>query len=170
MTNLFQNNIVPTFPDITKIDFIKINKKYLKVILLNISLYLLLLLIGLILWDFYFLSEQIPNLKIYLYLCLIVVFLFLYTVFIIGFSKRKYAVREKDISYKSGILFKKTTTVPYNRVQHIEIDQGPFSRIFKLAAISVYTAGDSSDDLKISGILKEDAIQIKEFISNKIDG
>lgn len=170
MTNLFQNNVVPTFPDITKIDFIKINKKYLKVILLNIFLYLLLLLIGLILWDFYFLSEQIPNLKIYLYLCLIVVFLFLYTVFIIGFSKRKYAVREKDISYKSGILFKKTTTVPYNRVQHIEIDQGPFSRIFKLAAISVYTAGDSSDDLKISGILKEDAIQIKEFISNKIDG
>ncbi|WP_298765069.1 PH domain-containing protein [uncultured Polaribacter sp.] len=170
MTNLFQNNVVSTFPDITKIDFIKINKKYLKVILLNISLYFLLLLIGLILWDIYFLNEQIPNQKIYIYLCLILVFLFLYTVFIIGFSKRKYAVREKDISYKSGILFKKTTTVPYNRVQHIEIDQGPFSRIFKLAAISVYTAGDSSDDLKISGILKEDAIQIKEFISNKIDG
>jgi membrane protein YdbS with pleckstrin-like domain len=39
-----------------------------------------------------------------------------------------------------------------------------------LVSLSVFTAGDSSDDLKISGLIKEEAQQIKEFISNKIDG
>ena len=88
----------------------------------------------------------------------------------IGLKKRKYAVREKDISYEKGILFRSLTTVPFNRIQHVEIDEGPISRLFGLVSLSVFTAGDSSDDLKVSGLLKEEAKQIKEFISNKIDG
>ena len=79
-------------------------------------------------------------------------------------------VREKDISYKSGLLFKKTTTIPFNRIQHLEIDQGPISRFFDLAVLSVFTAGNSSDDLKIRGLKQEDAAKIKEFISSQIDG
>ena len=51
----------------------------------------------------------------------------------------------------------------------VEIDEKPISRIFGLSSISVYTAGDSSDDLEIKGIKKETALQIKEFISSKIN-
>ena len=79
-------------------------------------------------------------------------------------------VREKDISYKKGVFYKKITTVPFNRIQHVEIDQGPISRFFNLASLSVFTAGDSSDDLKVNGLLKDEAQQIKEYISNQIDG
>ena len=60
-------------------------------------------------------------------------------------------------------------TVPFSRIQHVEIDEGMFSRFFKLASLSVYTAGDSSDDLEIKGLSKEQALQIKEFISGKIN-
>ena len=67
-------------------------------------------------------------------------------------------------------FFRSLTTVPFNRIQHIEIDQGPIARYFDLVSLSVFTAGDSSDDLKVSGLLKEEAKQIKEFISTKIDG
>ena len=80
-----------------------------------------------------------------------------------------YVVRDKDISYKAGLFTKKITTVPFSRIQHVEIDEKPISRIFNLASISVFTAGDSSDDLEIKGINKEKALQIKEFISTKID-
>ena len=97
------------------------------------------------------------------------VFLLFAAFFIIGFSKRKYALRDRDISYKSGILFKSITTVPFIRIQHIEIDESPFSRFFNLAAISIYTAGDSSDDLGIKGVTKKEALEIKEFISQKIN-
>ena len=64
----------------------------------------------------------------------------------------------------------KTTTVPFNRIQHIEINQGPFSRFFDLATLSIFTAGNSSHDLKIRGIKISEAEKIKEFISSKIDG
>ena len=47
--------------------------------------------------------------------------------------------------------------------------RSPFSKLFQLASLSVFTAGDSSDDLKIAGISLVDAEKIKEFISQKID-
>ena len=80
-----------------------------------------------------------------------------------------YAIRNKDISYKYGLLVFKTTTVPFSRIQHVEIDERPISRFFNLAAIRIYTAGDDSDDLVIKGIQKQTALEIKEFISTTIN-
>ena len=90
------------------------------------------------------------------------------TFYIIGFSKRKYALRDNDISYKSGVFVKTMTTVPFSRIQHVEIDQGPISRFLGLSSLTVFTAGDSSSDLEISGIQNEQALKIKEFISAKV--
>ena len=78
-------------------------------------------------------------------------------------------LREKDVTYKSGVLIEKITTVPYSRIQHVEINEAPISRIFKLASLNVFTAGDSSNDLVIKGIKKEEALKIKEFINQQID-
>lgn len=167
--NSFINDLVEELPDISKIAFKSINKNYLKVILLNTVLTFGVLFVGLFLLITFVLAEEIPEYTSYLYIPLIIVFLLFATFFIIGFSKRKYAVRDKDISYKRGIIFKSITTVPFARIQHIEINESPFSRLFNLASISIYTAGDSSDDLGIKGITKKEALEIKEFISQKIN-
>ena len=94
----------------------------------------------------------------------------LITAFGIGFSRRKYVLRDKDVTYKSGVLIKKITTVPFSRIQHVEISEAPISRLFKLASLNVFTAGDSSNDLVIKGIKKEEALKIKEFINLQING
>ncbi|TXD46560.1 PH domain-containing protein [Polaribacter sp. IC073] len=169
MTDSFQNIAVTSFPDVTKIDFKLIDIRYLKVILLNTSLLFIALFIVL----FFINDKDIFELAEYsLWLSIAILVAFIVTLFIknIEFKQRKYAVREKDISYQNGFFFRSLTTVPFNRIQHVEIDEGPISRFFGLVSLSVFTAGDSSDDLKISGLLKEEAQQIKEFISNKIDG
>lgn len=167
---MFVNEAVSNFPDISEITFKTIDKKYLKVILWNILFVFSLILIALFLTDYFALFEEITNYFHFIYFfftaILIIVILFKF----VSFKKRKFLVREKDISYKSGILFKKLTTVPFSRVQHIEVDEGPLSRFFKLASLSVFTAGDSSDDLEIKGITKKEALEIKEFISQKING
>jgi membrane protein YdbS with pleckstrin-like domain len=166
---MFINETVSNFPNITEIIFKSINKKYFNVILLNVMLSFLTILIGFITINYLNLFEETT---IYFYLFYIGFVVFLITIVFIkffGFRQRKYAVREKDISYKSGIFFKKLTTVPFSRVQHIELDEGPLSRFFKLVALSVYTAGDSRDDLEIKGISKKEALEIKEFISQKIN-
>jgi len=166
---MFENEPVSDFPNVTEIIFKSISKIFLKVILLNASFVFCVILIGLILIDYFNLLEEFGDYFNLSYGAFIVVFSLVILLNFLGFKKRKYAVREKDISYKSGIFFKKLTTVPFSRVQHIEIDEKPISRLFGLASISIYTAGDSSDDLVIKGITKQIALQIKEYISTKIN-
>ena len=169
MVDSFLNIAVTSFPDITKIEFKCISKKYLRVLLINIFLIFILLFAALFFADYKGVFELLEN-SFWLYIGFFSFFLLTLALKVVGFKKRKYAIREKDISYKKGIFFRSLTTVPFNRIQHVEIDQAPISRIFGLASLSVFTAGASSDDLKISGLLKKEAKQIKEFISNKIDG
>jgi membrane protein YdbS with pleckstrin-like domain len=169
MTDAFKNIAVTSFPDITKVDFKSIEYEYLKVVLINTFAAFLVLFLVVYLGDYKGLFGLIEN-TIWIYLSLSLCFVFTLLLKTIEFKKRKYVVREKDISYKKGVLFRSITTVPFNRIQHVEIDEGPISRFLGLVSLSVFTAGDSSDDLKISGLLKEEAEQIKEFISNKIDG
>lgn len=169
MLDSFQNIVVSSFPNILEVEFKYINRKYLKVILINITFVYLSLLAAVFFLEY----KNILGLEeVAFWLFLLITILFIYTIFIkiIGFKRRKFLVREKDISYKKGVFYKKITTVPFNRIQHVEIDQGPISRFFNLASLSVFTAGDSSDDLKVNGLLKDEAQQIKEYISNQIDG
>ena len=169
MVNSFQNIAVTSFPELVESEFNPIDKKYLNVIVFYVLIVFFILIVGVFIVDFTKIIDISSNL-LYIYFSIIAIFAFTFFIQFFGFKKRKYVVREKDISYKSGLLFKKTTTVPFNRIQHLEIDQGPVSRFFDLAVLSVFTAGNSSDDLKISGLKKDQAEKIKEFISNQIDG
>ncbi|HIE45170.1 MAG TPA: PH domain-containing protein [Flavobacteriaceae bacterium] len=159
---------INNFPKIEDIEFKAIHKNYLKVILLNILLFLLLIIVAFS--TIYFTSNKIQEINLaYAITGIIILFSLITFYFYIGFSRRKYALREKDISYKSGVFTKTITTVPFNRIQHVEIDEGLFSRIFKLASINIFTAGAQGVDLSIKGISKEKANYIKEYITNIIN-
>ena len=79
-----------------------------------------------------------------------------------------YAIREKDILYKSGIFFRSVLIIPFNRVQHCETEQGPIDRSFGLTQLSLFTAGGSGSDLSIPGLTQEKANAIKNFITQKV--
>src|SRR5690606_7570665 len=85
----------------------------------------------------------------------------------IGYRRRSYALREKDLTYKKGWLFSATTTVPFNRIQHTEVSQGPLERRFELCTLNIYTAGGSTSDLSIPGLNEDEAQQLRDFISKK---
>ncbi|MDQ3016656.1 MAG: PH domain-containing protein [Bacteroidota bacterium] len=82
----------------------------------------------------------------------------------ISFQYMNYAMREKDISFSSGWLWRSTTTVPFNRVQHCDIKQGILDRRFGLSRLTIYTAGGQSTDLMIPGLLPDTAEKLKSFI------
>lgn len=169
MVNSFENIAVISFPELPENEFLSIEKKYLNVIYINFFILFFASISVVFLVDFTNIIN-ISAFSFWIYIALIIAFTIQFLILKIGFSKRKYLVRSKDISYKCGLFFMKTTTVPFHRIQHIEINQGPFSRFFNLAVLSVFTAGNSSDDLKIRGIKMTDASKIKEFISTQIDG
>jgi len=98
-------------------------------------------------------------------LLLLIAFSFFTTV--LGFKRKKYALREKDIIYQAGLFWRKYTVLPFNRIQHAEVHQGPIERIFDLGKLKIYTAGGSSSDLSISGLPIDKAQSIKHYILNK---
>ena len=82
----------------------------------------------------------------------------------ISFPYMGYAIREKDITYQSGWLWKSMTTIPFNRVQHCDIKQGLIDRQFGLARLTIYTAGGQNTEVLIPGLLPDTAEKLKTFI------
>src|SRR5688500_13683010 len=87
-----------------------------------------------------------------------------------SFKYRGYAIRDKDVLFRPGWLVRKVRRVPLNRVQHVSVQSGPIERLYKLASVSIYTAGAGAADFTIRGIREDKAQQIKEWISNQLNG
>lgn len=160
---------ISTLPKFEEVQLNSINLKYFRIILINISIFFGLLLIAFTALSF--LKEAFFSNRVWL---IIGVFLPVFYGFVIvmnyfSFKKRGYAFREHDVIYKSGLIKESTIIVPNNRVQHVALHQGFFSRLFGLAAVELFTAGGSSSDLEISGLVLAEAQKIKNMISIKIN-
>jgi hypothetical protein len=91
-----------------------------------------------------------------------------YLSIVIGFKNRSWAVREKDIIYRTGWLFQSTHIIPFVKVQHCIVRTGPIERFYGLASIQLLTAASHVGDISIHGLKKENAEQLKEWIMEKI--
>jgi len=97
-----------------------------------------------------------------------IVILYLTLISVLGFSRKGYLVRENDVSFKKGLIVYKQTSVPFNRIQHVEVNQGILGKIFKLSSVKIYTAGGTASDLSIPGLPVDTAQNLKAFLSEKI--
>lgn len=84
--------------------------------------------------------------------------------------RRGYVVRDKDLVYKAGVLWRSVKAVPYNRVQHAETASGPVDRRYGLARLAVFTAGGSGGDLRIDGLSSDVAERLRAHIAIKLAG
>ena len=75
-----------------------------------------------------------------------------------------FALRRHDLTYRKGWLYKKEVTVPYKRIQHVDVKQGFIERQYDLAKLNLYTAGGNSSDLTVPGLRLADAQQFKSYI------
>ena len=78
-----------------------------------------------------------------------------------------YAVRDKDLVYRSGVFWRSVTAVPFNRIQHVETSSSPLDRRFSLATLKLFTAGGSGGDLRIDGLHSERAEQLRALVLAK---
>ncbi|MCZ4695099.1 hypothetical protein DWB61_08875 [Ancylomarina euxinus] len=86
----------------------------------------------------------------------------------LGFPNKGYAIRQRDLHYRTGYLTHKVISVPFNRIQHVEIRQGFISKALNIAVLKIYTAGNSAHDLSLKGISLEMAEDIKQVITSKV--
>jgi len=86
----------------------------------------------------------------------------------ISVPRRGYVVRDKDIVFRSGVIWQSVTAIPYNRIQHVETSNTPLDRKFDVATLQLFTAGGSGGDLKIDGLGAEVAEQLRIYILGKV--
>ena len=87
---------------------------------------------------------------------------------VIAVPRMGYALREKDVIYKSGVLWHTVTAIPFNRVQHVEKTSTPLDRRYGLASLQLYTAGGSGGDLKVHGLPADTAESLRIYILEKV--
>ena len=170
MTKDFSNSIIlpDDLPAIKPSEFNPIDRKYLKLIFIRQTIaWIIMTLSGLVF--FLLAKEDLPNFIPWI-LGGILAAIYCYSIIIayISFPYRGYLIREKDIAYKRGLIKFKLTSIPFSRIQHVELIQGVITKQMDLASIKIYTAGGSSDDLSIPGLPIETAKQIREFLTGKI--
>lgn len=85
-----------------------------------------------------------------------------------GVAQKAYALRDKDVIFRSGWIIQKISTCPFNRIQHSSVSTGLFERKFGLATLHLYTAGTDDADLQIPGLKESEAYAMKEWITQKI--
>lgn len=146
-----------------------IERKYLGVKIVS-DIIIWLIFIGAIVGFTFFKEKKDGFLDEYFwYIIGVCVFLVLLTIVLdlLGFKWKGFVMREKDIIYRTGLIFRKKVHIPYNRVQHIEVNQGVLERYLDLAKLKIYTAGGSKSDLSIPGLKNQDALNMKAFILKK---
>jgi uncharacterized protein len=77
------------------------------------------------------------------------------------------ALRKHDMAFRSGLYWRKIVMLAFDRVQHVEVSSGPLQRKYGLASLKFFTAGGSGVDLKVDGLTRERAEQIRAYIIGK---
>lgn len=166
----FTNSLIlpKNLPETDGKTFTPLDKKYLKILFIRMSFFFVLLIGAFV--SFLLLSdENIPSIVIII-LALILTLSIACTGIIttLAFPRKGYLVREKDISFQKGLITYKLTSVPFNRIQHVEVNQGVLAKMFKLSSVKLYTAGGNASDLSIYGLPQDIAQKLKAFLSEKI--
>lgn len=166
----FQNQQldISLLPTVQDIQYESLDIAYRKVNIISTAIFFaLILIVYLIVSIFVHFLLSFPWILLFLSTWTLFTTLFM-VLSIKSYDYQGYAIRDKDIIYKTGIFFRSSLIIPFNRIQHCEIEQGPIDRLFGLAELSLFTAGGSGSDLKIPGLAQDRANSLKNYITNKV--
>lgn len=165
----FTNEVIDIdqLPKYEEVTLTSPHPKYWNVIVINICIFFLtggIALIALII-----LNKLITPYLYFILIAYLIILAITFILYYLSFKKRGFALREKDVIYKKGIIAESTTIIPLNRIQHVALNEGLFSRIYGLATLRVYTASGISGHIFIAGIPVEKAKVIKEALVKRLD-
>ncbi|MFW2348766.1 PH domain-containing protein [Qipengyuania sp.] len=80
------------------------------------------------------------------------------------YNARGYSLEQERLRVVRGVIFRADTVVPFGRVQHIDVGQGPLERAYGLATLTVHTAGTHNASVSLPGLRREDATAMREQI------
>lgn len=80
------------------------------------------------------------------------------------YNARGYQISADRLRVVRGIWWHSDTVVPFGRVQHIDVDQGPLDRALGIATMTLHTAGNHNASVRLPGLGHDLAIEMREEI------
>lgn len=82
----------------------------------------------------------------------------------LGWRSFRYGIGAREIVIESGILSRNRRSIPFERVQDIDIERGPLARLFGIARVKIETGGSAKDEGLLDSITLEEADRIRAAI------
>ena len=84
------------------------------------------------------------------------------------YQARGYQIGVDRLRVVRGLIFRSDTVVPFGRVQHIDVHQGPIERGYGLATLVLHTAGNHNASVSLPGLGHDDAMAMREDIRTHV--
>jgi len=75
-----------------------------------------------------------------------------------------YLEREDDLLVRRGVLVRRTSVVPYGRMQYVDVTAGPLARRYGLATVTMHTAAAATDAV-IPGLRDDEASRLRDRLA-----
>ncbi len=75
-----------------------------------------------------------------------------------------YLERADDLLVRRGVLVRRTSVVPYGRMQYVDVTAGPLDRRMGLATVTLHTAA-AATDASIPGLRSPEAARLRDRLA-----
>jgi uncharacterized protein len=75
-----------------------------------------------------------------------------------------YLEREDDLLVRRGVLVRRTSVVPYGRMQYVDVTAGPLDRRLGLATVTLHTAAAATDAF-VPGLRADEAARLRDRLA-----
>ena len=75
-----------------------------------------------------------------------------------------YLEREDDLMVRRGVLVRRTSLVPYGRMQYVDVTAGPLQRRYGLATVTMHTAA-AATDAYVPGLRADEAARLRDRLA-----
>ncbi len=78
-----------------------------------------------------------------------------------------YGVCDNELLMQKGVIWFKRVSLPYTRLQHISLSQGPVERKFGLHTLKCFSAGSGSAEIELPGLESRIAERLRQHLLAK---
>ena len=137
-----------------------LHPNYVKVVRLGTLLLALPFVAGALALEF---ADELPRGSFIVPILLLALYLIIRTP-LRRYQARGYQMGADRLRVVRGLFFRSDTVVPFGRVQHIDVHQGPIERAYGLGTLVLHTAGNHNSSVSLPGLGHGDALAMREEI------
>src|SRR3546814_8824644 len=79
-------------------------------------------------------------------------------------SRFRYGVGPGEIVIEKGLLHRTRRSIPFERIQDVDIERGPLQRLFGLAKVKIETGGSGKDEGLLDSVTLAEADRLRGII------